>query len=51
VSDGALLQEGLVDDAASEYLNPSLAVDRDGNIGLGCTPGPALTLGNPGSLG
>jgi hypothetical protein len=37
VSDGALLQEGLVDDPACDYLNPSLAVDRDGNIGLGCT--------------
>jgi hypothetical protein len=37
VSDGALLQEGFVDDATCDYLNPSLAVDRDGNIGLGCT--------------
>jgi hypothetical protein len=37
VSDGALLQEGLVDDTTCDYLNPSLAVDRDGNIGLGCT--------------
>jgi hypothetical protein len=37
VSDGALLQEGLVDDATCDYLNPSLAVDRDGNVGLGCT--------------
>jgi hypothetical protein len=37
VSDGALLQEGLVDDLACDYLNPSLAVDRDGNVGLGCT--------------
>jgi hypothetical protein len=37
VSDGALLQEGLVDDPTCDYLNPSLAVDRDGNIGLGCT--------------
>src|SRR5262249_46396552 len=37
VSDGALLQEGLVDDANCDYLNPSLAVDRAGNIGLGCT--------------
>jgi hypothetical protein len=37
VSDGALLQEGLVDDPACDYLNPSLAVDRDGNVGLGCT--------------
>ena len=30
VSDGALLQEGFVDDPACDYLNPSLAVDRDG---------------------
>ncbi|HVX14745.1 MAG TPA: hypothetical protein VHC22_26385 [Pirellulales bacterium] len=37
VSDGALLQEGLVDDSTCDYLNPSLAVDRDGNVGLGCT--------------
>jgi hypothetical protein len=37
VSDGALIQEGLVDDTTCDYLNPSLAVDRDGNIGLGCT--------------
>jgi hypothetical protein len=37
VSDGALLQEGLVDDPNCDYLNPSLAVDRAGNIGLGCT--------------
>ena len=37
ISDGKLLQEGLVYDPACDYLNPSLAVDRDGNIGLGCT--------------
>jgi hypothetical protein len=37
VSDGALLQEGHVDDPTCDYLNPSLAVDRGGNIGLGCT--------------
>jgi hypothetical protein len=37
VSDGALLQEGLVDDPTCDYLNPSLAVDRNGNVGLGCT--------------
>jgi hypothetical protein len=37
VSDGALLQEGFVDDPTCDYLNPSLAVDRDGNVGLGCT--------------
>jgi hypothetical protein len=37
VSDGALLQEGLVDDPTCDYLIPSLAVDSHGNIGLGCT--------------
>jgi hypothetical protein len=37
VSDGAVLQEGFIDDPACDYLNPSLAVDHDGNIGLGCT--------------
>jgi hypothetical protein len=37
VSDGALRQEGLVDDPNCDYLNPSLAVDHDGNVGLGCT--------------
>jgi hypothetical protein len=37
VTDGALLQEGLVDDSICDYLNPSVAVDRDGNVGLGCT--------------
>jgi hypothetical protein len=36
-SDGALLQEGFVDDPACDYLAPSLAVDAHGNIGLGCT--------------
>ena len=37
VSDGALLQEGLVDDPNYDYTHPSLAVDASGNIGLGCT--------------
>jgi hypothetical protein len=37
VGDGALLQEGLVDDPTCDYLNLSLAVVRDGNVGLGCT--------------
>jgi hypothetical protein len=37
VSDGSLRQEGLVDDPTCDYLNPSLAVDCDRNIGLGCT--------------
>lgn len=37
ISDGVLLQEGLVDDPVLDYTHPSLAVDMDGNIGLGCT--------------
>jgi hypothetical protein len=37
VSDGALLQEGFVDDANADYTHPSLAVDGSGNIGVGCT--------------
>ncbi len=37
VRDGALLQEGFVDDPYCDYLFPSLAVDEHGNIGLGCT--------------
>lgn len=37
VSDGALLQEGLIADPDCDYLIPSLAVDRDGNVGIGCT--------------
>jgi hypothetical protein len=37
VSDGALLQQGLVDDPTYDYTHPSLAVDAAGNIGLGCT--------------
>jgi hypothetical protein len=36
-SDGALLQEGLVDDPNYDYLIPTLAVDANGNVGLGCT--------------
>jgi hypothetical protein len=36
-SDGALMQEGFVDDTGCDYLAPSLAVDANGNIGLGCT--------------
>jgi hypothetical protein len=35
--DGALLQEGFVDSPDYDYLIPSLAVDANGNIGLGCT--------------
>jgi hypothetical protein len=37
ISDGALLQEGFVDDPRCDYLHPSLAVDSQGNIGVGCT--------------
>lgn len=37
ISDGALLQEGFVEDVNADYLVPSLAVDSQGNIGLGCT--------------
>lgn len=36
-SDGAILQEGLVNAQDCDYLVPSLAVDARGNIGLGCT--------------
>lgn len=36
-SDGKLLQEGFVDDKDHDYLQPSLAVDAAGNIGLGCS--------------
>lgn len=36
-SDGALLQEGFVDDTKCDYVIPTLAVDGKGNIGLGCT--------------
>ncbi len=35
--DGVALQEGFVDDPDCDYLIPSLAVDANGNIGLGCT--------------
>jgi hypothetical protein len=36
-SDGVLLQEGFVDAPDRDYLAPSLAVDANGNIGVGCT--------------
>jgi hypothetical protein len=35
--DGALVQEGFVDAPDCDYLTPSLAVDADGNVGIGCT--------------
>ena len=37
VSDGAVLQEGFVDDDQCDYVIPTLAVDANGNVGLGCT--------------
>jgi hypothetical protein len=37
IRDGALLQEGFVDGPSFDYLYPSMAVDSQGNIGLGCT--------------
>jgi hypothetical protein len=37
VNDGSLHQEGFVDDPSCDYLIPSLAVDGNGNVGLGCT--------------
>src|SRR5262249_11993512 len=37
IRDGALLQEGFVDDPNCDYLYPSMAVDSKGNIGIGCT--------------
>lgn len=37
ISDGALRQEGFIDDPSCDYLMPSLAVDDGGNLGLGCT--------------
>jgi hypothetical protein len=37
ISDGALLQEGFIDSPDFDYLIPSLAVDGQRNIGLGCT--------------
>jgi hypothetical protein len=35
--DGALVQEGFVEDPDCDYLVPSLAVDAAGNVWLGCT--------------
>lgn len=37
IRDGALVQEGLIDDPECDYLYPSLALDSRGNLGLGCT--------------
>ncbi len=41
VSDGKLLQEGYVYDPTCDYFNPTLAVDRDGNVGISCTKSSA----------
>ncbi len=37
IRDGALLQEGFVDDSKCDYLHLSLAVNSKGDIGVGCT--------------
>ena len=37
IKDGALLQEGFIDDPKCDYLYPSLALDRAGNLGIGCS--------------
>jgi len=37
IKDGVLLQEGFIDDPKCDYLYPSLALDRAGNLGIGCS--------------
>lgn len=37
VRDGAVVQEGLIDSPDCDYLAPSMAVDANGNVGIGCT--------------
>ncbi|MCA8989288.1 MAG: hypothetical protein KDA78_16690 [Planctomycetaceae bacterium] len=37
IHDGALLQEGFIDSPDRDYIYPSIAVDSQGNIGIGCT--------------
>ncbi len=37
ISDGALLQEGFVDSPDRDFIFPSIAVDSQGNVGIGCT--------------
>jgi hypothetical protein len=37
VSDGRLIQEGLVDSPDRDFIFPSVAVDGEGNLGIGCT--------------
>jgi len=36
-SDGRLLQEGLEDSPDRDFIFPSVAVDGEGNVGIGCT--------------
>jgi hypothetical protein len=36
-SQGVVLQEGLIDSPDCDYLAPSLAVDSNGSVGIGCT--------------
>lgn len=37
ISDGVLLQEGFVESPERDFIYPSIAVSRDGDIGIGCT--------------
>lgn len=37
ISQRTVLQQGLIDSPDCDYLAPSLAVDQDGNVGIGCT--------------
>lgn len=37
IHDGALIQHGLVDSSNRDYIFPSVAIDKEGNIGIGCT--------------
>jgi hypothetical protein len=37
ISDGRLIQEGLVESPDRDFIFPSVAVDSRGNVGIGCT--------------
>jgi hypothetical protein len=37
ISDGRLIQEGLEDSPDRDFIFPSVAVDGEGNLGIGCT--------------
>jgi hypothetical protein len=37
ISDGRLIQEGFVDSTDRDFIFPSVAVDAEGNLGIGCT--------------